>query len=183
MSDADIAPPPFLTPIEAMRDIYVRTHSLVSRKTKGLLESPDLDELLRLLGGLHQNEKQLRREEAQCRRSVLAALGPDLGPLVRGLADARLSEPWRLFLAGWDIWQPKGWTDGVELFWEGEAEDDDGQAIEVVQSIQCKQGELTLYVKVGSAEDRVCFDGEAFYRLASDARAAEEEAEANRPKS
>ncbi|MBK8012261.1 MAG: hypothetical protein IPK13_13010 [Deltaproteobacteria bacterium] len=183
MSDADIAPPPFLTQIEAMTDIYVRTHSLASRKTRTLLKGPDLDELVRLLERLHQDERLLRREEARCRRAVLARVGPDLGPLVSGLSDARLSEPWRLFLAGWDIWQPKGWTDGVELFWEGEAEDDDGQAVEVVQSIQCKQGELTLYVKVGTVEDRLCFDGAAFYRLASDARAAAAEAEANLPES
>lgn len=168
LPEPTMRPPVFLSVFEGMRDIYLRSRGRASPKTRELLEGPLLEDLVRMLLALQEDEKLARSAEAKLNRLVLAKLGADPGPLLTGLADPRLSEPWRLFLDGWDLWVTDGEGDGVELFWEGEAEDDDGEAIEILQALRLKDGELTLEAKIGTAADRVTFDGQAFYRLKSD---------------
>ena len=85
--------------------------------------------------------------------------------MLSGFADPRLTELWRLFLEGWDIWRPEGKENGVDLFWEGEGEDDEGGVLVLLQSLQYREGEAVLFTKVGRLEDRITFDGQAFYRL------------------
>lgn len=166
LPETEIRPPSFLSPLEAMTDIYMRTRGRMSPKTKELLQSTDLEDLLEMLVKLHTSEELLRRAEARLLHPIWSKLKDDPGPLLLGLNDKRLTEPWRLLLDRWDIWVPsdaeKG---GVELFWEGEGEDEDGEAIEILQSLSFQIGELTLHAKLGKAEDRITFDGAAFYRL------------------
>jgi hypothetical protein len=165
LPETDLRPPMFLAPLEAMKDIYMRTRGRMSRKTKELLEGPDLEDLLGLLRKIFEDEKLEKHPEARLKASLHAKLKADPGPLLLGLSDPRLSEPWRLFLDRWEIWVPEGDDGGVELFWEGEADDDDHGAIELMQSLALQKGELTLTTRLGAESDRLTFDGEAYYRL------------------
>lgn len=167
LPEVDMRPPVFLSLLEAMTDIYMRTRGRMSNKTKELLTSVALEDLLNMLAKLFEDEKLARHAEARLIHKIWSQLKDEPGPLLLGLNDKRLTEPWRLFLDRWEIWIPDKDEDetGVELFWEGEAEDDDGETIELLQSLTFKNGELTLYAKMGSLEDKITFDGEAFYRL------------------
>jgi hypothetical protein len=168
----DLRPPDFLSPLEAMRDIYMKVRGRMSNKTKELLESTELEDLLNMIGTLHISEELVRKGEARLLGSICAKLKDDPGPLLLGLNDKRLTEPWRLFLDRWEIWTPDDVDDhgGVELFWEGEGEDDDGGSIEILQALKHQRGELSLYCKLGPLEDELTFDGTAFYRLKRSAK-------------
>jgi hypothetical protein len=160
----EMEPPMFLRPLEQMKDIYMRIKSRMSRRTQELLEGADLEDLISMMHRLFDDEALIRKSEARHRRDILDVIGKD-GPLLTGFTDPRLTELWRLFLEGWDIWVPEGKESGVDLFWEGEAEDDDGRVIEILQSLQFRDGEVTLFTRVGKIEDKITFDGTAFYRL------------------
>lgn len=168
LPEVETRPPDFLKPLEAMFDIYQRTRGRLSRKTKELLTGPDLEDLLALLRGIYESPTLGKSAEARLKGPLLAKLKDDPGPLLLGLNDPRLTEPWRVFLDGWEIWVPKGDGQGVELFWEGEAEDDDGEVLEMTQSLVFRDGELTLHTQLGTLEDKLTFDGQAFYRLKHD---------------
>src|SRR5688572_24352005 len=161
---AEMEPPMFLRPLEQMKDIYMRVKSRMSRRTQELLEGPDLEDLISMMHKLFDDETLSRKSEARHKRDIAEVVGKD-GPLVSGFGDPRLTELWRLFLDGWDIWVPEGKESGVDLFWEGEAEDDDGNVIELLQSLQFREGEATLFTRVGKIEEKITFDGQAFYRL------------------
>lgn len=161
---AEMEPPMFLRPLEAMKDIYMRVKSRMSRRTQELLEGPDLEDLISMMHELFDDETLVRKSEARHRKEILNVTGDD-SPVLTGFTDPRLTELWRLFLDGWDIWVPEGKESGVDLFWEGEAEDDDGSVIEIMQSLQFRDGEAVLHAKVGRVEDKITFDGQAFYRL------------------
>lgn len=165
LPEVDLRPPPFLQPAAAMKDIYVRVKGRLSPKTTDLLEGPDLQDLLDLLRSLFETETLRNKGEARLAEPLMRILRDAPGPFLLGLNDPRLTELWRVFLDGWDIWQPEGRDEGVELFWEGEAEDDDGRDIEAVQSLTFVQGEAVLHTRLGELEDRLTFDGESFYRL------------------
>ena len=162
-----VRPPPFLSPLAAMKDIYLRMKGRASPRTTELLEGVDLEDLLERLKALFANEKLLGKAEARLKAPLLRALKDDPGPLLLGLNDPRLTELWRVFLDGWDIWRPDGHDDGVEFFWEGEGEDDAGRAVEIMQSLSFVEGEVVLHTQMGDIEDRLTFDGDAFYRLRS----------------
>jgi hypothetical protein len=167
LPETDIRPPDFLSPLEAMSDIYMKTRGRMSNKTKDLLSGTDLEDLLNMIGTLHTNEQLVRKSEARIKAAIWTQLKDDPGPLLLGLNDKRLTEPWRLFIDRWDIWTPEDSVEngGVELFWEGEGEDDEGEAIEILEALKFQKGELSLYVRLGTLEDKLTFDGEAFYRL------------------
>jgi len=171
IDDADIRPPQFLSSFEAMADIYKRTKGRASPKTKELLEGVDLEDLVKTVTELQEVDELRRNAEARIKGPIFRILRDEPGPLLLGLNDKRLAEPWRLFVEGWDIWQPEPDSEldedesGVEMFWEGEGEDDDGEAIEIMQSLVFKGGEAKLHTKFGDLEDEVTFDGETFFRL------------------
>ncbi|MBK6690074.1 MAG: hypothetical protein IPG45_36760 [Deltaproteobacteria bacterium] len=165
LPEVEVRPPDFLKPLEAMFDIYQRTRGRLSRKTKELLTGPDLEDLLALLRAIYESPTLSKSAEARLKAALHSKLKDDPGPLLLGLNDPRLSEPWRVFLDGWEIWVPKGDGTGVELFWEGEAEDDDGNVVEMTQSLLFADGSLTLHTILGELVDKVTFDGEAFYRF------------------
>ncbi|MEL7371735.1 MAG: hypothetical protein AAFN74_22615, partial [Myxococcota bacterium] len=142
-----------------MKDVYLRIKGRASPKTIELLQGVDLEDLIDHLRALFTNENLRDRPEARLIPRLYRELRDEPGPMLLGLNDPRLTEPWRVFLDGWDIWQPQGEDEGVELFWEGEAEDDKGRAIEVVQSVMYLKGELVLHTLLGELEDRVAFDG------------------------
>jgi hypothetical protein len=169
LPEVEMRPPIFLTQVEAMTDIYMKTRGRMSTKTKELLEGPDLEDLLKMIDTLHATDELMRKAEARLLHPIWSKLKDDPGPMLLGLNDPRLYEPWRLFLDRWDIWTPEDHEEksGVELFWEGEAEDDDGNEIEILQALKYQQGELSLHAKLGDKEDRITFDGQAFYRLKS----------------
>ena len=167
LKPAEIEPPIFLKPLEQMKDIYMRIKSRMSRRTQETLEGPDLEDLIAMMHQLFDDEALVRRSEARHRHEIVAVAGKD-GPLLYGFCDPRLTELWRLFLDGWDIWVPEGKETGVDLFWEGEGEDDDGSVIEILQSLQFREGEATLFTRVGKIEEKITFDGKAFYRLKTD---------------
>src|SRR6185295_7604215 len=112
---------------EGMRDIYLRTRGRASPKTRELLEGTPLEDMVAMLAALFENEQLVRAGEGRVLKSLTARLGADPGPLLIGFGDPRLREPWRLFLEGWEIWVPEGKDPGIELFWEGEAGDDDDE--------------------------------------------------------
>jgi hypothetical protein len=164
LDDGEPRPPPFLNPFQSMKDIYFKVKGRASRRTQELLEGPDLEDLVNDLVALNQDPVLSRRTEARLSGPIQKALGDDPGPLLHGLNDPRLAEPWRLFLEGWDIWVPdKG--EGVELFWEGETEDDDGDAVEILWVLRKRTGELELEAKLGKLSDLITFDGSSFFRL------------------
>jgi hypothetical protein len=82
-----------------------------------------------------------------------------------GLNDPRVADLWQLFVAGWDIWVPEGKDGGVELFWEGEGENDKGAEITILQSLRFQKGEVTLEAQLGDLTDSLTTDGERFYRF------------------
>lgn len=165
LGEAEIEPPPFLKPLEAMQDIYMKTRGRMSRRTKELLEGIDLEDLIDMMHALFDDERMVKRSDARHPRALVEQLGDDSGPILTGFNDPRLTELWRLFLEGWEIWVPEGVETGVDLFWEGEAEDEDGNVMEILQSLQYRDGEAILHAKIGELEDKITFDGEAFYRL------------------
>lgn len=164
LDDGAPHPPPFLSPFQAMKDIYFKVKGRASRRTQELLEGADLEDLVGDLVALHENEQLLRKSEAKLSAPIQKALGDDPGPLLLGLSDPRLKEPWRLFVDGWDIWVPdKG--EGVELFWEGESEDESGEPMEILWVLRKKSGELELEARLGALSDLITFDGTSFFRL------------------
>lgn len=165
LPETDIRPPDFLTPLEAMKDVWMQTRGRITRRTQELLEGVDLEDMLQMLTDLFENEALLKRPDGRLVRPILDQLGDEPGPLLTGFSDPRLTELWRLFLDDWEIWVPDGEEEGVELFWEGEAEDDDGAPIEIVQALTLIGTDLILSTKLGDLEDTITFDGEAFYRL------------------
>lgn len=170
LPEPELRPPIFLSPFEGMKDIYLRMKGRASPKTRELLEGPHLEDLVKMVIALGEDEKKSKAPEARLLGPLYAKLKADPGPLLIGLTDARLKEPWRLFLEGWEIWVPEDKTkNGVELFLEGEGEDDRGEPIEILQVLRLIGSELTLETKVGALKDRVSYDGETFYRLRVDA--------------
>lgn len=165
LPEVEIRPPDFLNPLESMKDIYMKMKGRMSRRTKELIEHIDLEDLIELLYSIFEDEAFSRSSEGRIRHDLWAQLKDDPGPLLLGLIDPRLTELWRLLLEGWDIWVIEGQDRGIDLFWEGEAEDDNGEVIELMQSLQFLEGEVTLHTKMGDIEDKVTFDGESFYRL------------------
>ena len=165
LPEVDIRPPDFLNPMESMKDIYMKMKGRMSRRTKELIEHIDLEDLIEKLYSIFESESFARSSEARIRHDIWGQLKDEPGPLLLGLNDPRLTELWRLFLDGWDIWVIGDHDRGVDLFWEGEAEDDDGEVIEMMQSLQFLDGEITLHTKMGPLEDKLTFDGESFYRL------------------
>ena len=165
LPEPDIRPPHFLTPLQAMRDIYMRTRGRASPRTQELLDSPVLEDLLHDLQSIFERSELMQVPEAAVASKILRIMGPQSGPLLRGLSDPRLVEPWRLFLDGWDIWVPEGRDSDVELFLEGEVELDDGRAVEVLQSLAYIEGEVVLSTHWGDLKDELIFDGEGFFRL------------------
>ena len=117
-----------------------------------------------MMHALFDDDALTRKSEARHRRDIVDVVGKE-GPLLTGFDDPRLTELWRWFIDGWDIWVPEGKESGVDLFWEGEGEDDDGRVIEILQSRQVREGEATLFIRIGKIEDKITFDGQAFYRL------------------
>jgi len=174
LPDTDVRPPDFLTDLEAMKDIWMRTRGRMSRRTQELLEGVDLEDLLQMLRTIHESETLVKKPEARITSKLFTTLKDEEdSPLLLGFQDPRLTEPWRLLLDGWEIWVPDGEEEGVELFWEGEAEDDDGRPFEIVQSLGLVGTELTLYTKLDAVEDAVTFDGEHFFRLKTARRSPE----------
>ncbi len=165
LPEIEVRPPDFLNPMESMKDIYMKVKGRMSRRTKELIEHIDLEDLIEKLYSIFEDETFARSSEARIRHDIWSQLKDDPGPLLVGLTDPRLTELWRLFLEGWDIWVIGEHDRGVDLFWEGEAEDDDGEVIEMLQSLQFMDGEITLHTKMGPLEDKLTFDGESFYRL------------------
>jgi hypothetical protein len=172
LPDTDIRPPDFLSTPEAMKDIWMRTRGRMSPRTQELLVGVDLEDLLDMLRALHEHETLLKKPEARIKATLYKGLkDEEENPLLLGFQDPRLTEPWRLFIDGWEIWVPDGEDEGVELFWEGEAEDDEGAPMEIMQSLALIEGELTLSTRLGPETDAVTFDGQAFYRLKTARRA------------
>lgn len=172
LDEPEMRPPPFLSAFEGMKDIYLKIKGRTSPRTKELLDGVDLEDLVRMIGELHENEDLMRSAEGRLRGPIYAHLKDEPGPLLLGLNDPRLAEPWRLFIDGWDIWVPKVESQledaeetGVELFWEGEAEDEDGEEFEIMQSLVFKNDEVRLHTKFADDEDDVTFDGQTFFRL------------------
>ncbi len=166
LPEADKRPPPFLSPLAAMKDIYLKVKGRASPRTTELLDGPDLEALLAQLKDLFSDDARMARVEARLAPPLWSELTEDPGPLLLGLHDPRLTELWRLFLDGWDIWRPEGDdAEGVELFWEGEADNDQGHTIEIVQSLTYLRGDIVLHTRLGDLEDHLTFDGQSFYRL------------------
>ncbi len=174
LPETEFRPPDFLQPLEAMKDIWMRTRGRMSRRTKELLEGVDLEDLLEMVQAVHDSETFVKKPEARIKGTMYQALKDEEdNPLLLGFQDPRLTEAWRLLIDGWEIWVPDDTEDeGVELFWEGEGEDDDGNPMELMQSLSLIAGELTLFTKLGEEEDAVTFDGQAFYRLKTARRSA-----------
>lgn len=161
-------PPPFLSPFQAMKDVYFKVKGRASRRTQELLESPDLEDLVNELVTLAADPQRARKSEGRLSAPIQKVLASDPGPLLTGFGDPRLAELWRLFLDGWDIWVPdKG--DGLELFWEGEGEDEHGEPIEILWVLRKRAGEIQLDVKLGELRDTITFDGSTFFRLRNEA--------------
>lgn len=165
LPEVETRPPPFLSPLAAMKDIYLRVKGRASPKTTELLEGVDLEDLLATLKALFADSDLVGKTEARLKGPLFKQLRDDPGPFLLGFNDPRLTELWRVFLDGWDIWRPEGEDNGVELFWEGEAEDARGRAIEAMQSLVFLNDEAILHTRLGDLEDRLTFDGQAFYRL------------------
>lgn len=170
LPEPELRPPIFLSPFEGMKDIYLRVKGRASPKTRELLEGPHLEDLVKMVIAVAEDEKKSKAPEARLTSALYAKLKADPGPILLGINDPRLKEPWRLFLEGWEVWVPEDKTKvGVELFLEGEGEDDAGEPIEILQTLRLIGSELTLETKVGALKDRLSYDGESFYRLKSDA--------------
>ncbi len=165
LPEAEVRPPDFLTPMQAMTDIYMKVKGRASRRTKELLEGYQLEDLLTAVRDIYESERLGKAPEARILGKLYTEIKDDPGPLLIGLNDPRLTEVWRLFIDGWDIWVPEGRDDAVELFWEGEAEYDDGTPMEICQTLQFIDSEVVLHTRMGELEDEITFDGENFYRL------------------
>ena len=159
----EIRPPAFLGPREAMADVYTRSRSRTTQRTAALLASDELDMLLSILGRVASLPP---RPEARLSKALLEAVGREIGPLLTGFDDPRLTEPWRLFLEGWDLATlAEGEARGVELYCEGEFENDAGDTIEMLASLALVGGELRLSTRVGAVQDELWSDGSTCYRL------------------
>lgn len=167
LPEAELRPPDFLSPLEAMRDVYLRVRGRASPKTRELLEGVALEDLVSTVRMVFEQDDLQRSSDARLRGPLYKTLREEPGPLLLGLADPRLTELWRLFIEGWDIWLPDGREDGVELFWEGESEDDDGEPMEILQTLSFVEGEVVLGTRLGGLEDELVFDGERFFRLST----------------
>ena len=165
LPEAEVRPPDFLSPLQAMKDVYMKVKGRASRKTSELLEGYELEDMLGAVRGIYEDESLSGHPEAKLRGPLFRELKADPGPLLLGLNDPRLTEVWRLFIDGWDIWVPDGRDDGVELFWEGEAEDEAGEPMEILQTLAYVEGEVVLSTRLGPLEDELVFDGSGFYRL------------------
>jgi hypothetical protein len=165
LPEAEIRPPDFLKPLEAMKDVYLKVKGRASPKTTELLEGVALEDLVQMVRTPFEQEGLERSPEARLRGPLYRKLKDAPGPLLLGLTDPRLTELWRLFVDGWDIWLPDGREDGIELFWEGEAEEDDGAPLEILQTLSLIEGEVCLSTRLGELEDELTFDGEGFFRL------------------
>lgn len=164
LDDGEPRPPPFLSPFQAMKDVYFKVKGRASRRTQELLESADLEDLVNELFALAENQQLARKSEGRLAAPIQKLLGSEPGPLLTGFGDPRLAELWRLFLEGWDIWVPeKG--EGLELFWEGETEDESGEPIEILWVLRKRAGEIELQAKLGQQVDAITFDGTSFFRL------------------
>jgi len=170
--DNELEPDPYLSGFESMKNVYLKVHGRASPKTLQLLEGPDLEDLVRMLEELHLTDELRRNTESRLNRVLYNILKDEPGPLLLGLSDERLSHPWRLFTEGWDIWVPDIESEmedaeesGVELFWEGEAEDSQGQDIEITQTLSFESNSLRLHTKFGNKTDDLTFDGQTFFRL------------------
>jgi hypothetical protein len=170
--DGAIAPEEFLSAFESMKDIFIKIHGRASPKTTQLLEGPDLEDMIQMLQELHMADELRRSSEARIKNSIFGVLKDEPGPLLLGLNDPRLLEPWRLFLDGWDIWVPEVESDledaessGVEIFWEGEAEDRAGREIQITQTLGFEANRVKLSTQFGDDNDELSFDGMSFYRL------------------
>lgn len=167
LPEPDLKPPPFLSMLEAMTDVYVRSHTRVSPKTRELLTGSDLEDMLTLIKALREEDHLMRNPEARLTHGIWIRLKDDPGPLLLSFTDERLAEPWRLFLDGWEIWLPDKEKSGVELFWEGEAEGDGDRPVEILQTLTYTNAMITFHTRMGDLEDRITFDGRTFYRLKS----------------
>lgn len=166
LPEARLRPPAFLGHLEAMADIYRRTHRRMTPRTQALLEGVDLEDLLDRLRAPARAGRFQADPKARISAPLLEALSPDPGPLLVGLHDARLLEPWRLFLEGWDIWFADEQAQaGVSLFCEGEVEvSPDAPPIAFLQELSFIDGELELCTRWGDQSDRIAFDGSDVYR-------------------
>jgi len=175
LPEPEMRPPIFLSQFEGMKDIYLRVKGRASPKTRELLEGPGLEDLVKVMIALNDDETKSKAPDARVFGPLYTKIKAEPGPLLTGLNDPRLSEPWRLFLEGWEIWLPDKAHDknqtGVELFIEGEGEDDEGEPMEILQMLRIVGSEVTLETKIGALKDRVAYDGERFFRLKSDATA------------
>ena len=167
-----VEPEEFLSAFESMKDVYVKTHGRASPKTAQLLESPDLEDMIQMLQELLATDGLRLSAEARIKSSIYQKLRDEPGPLLLGLNDARLNEAWNLFSEGWDIWEPEIESDledaeasGVELFWEGEAENSAGQEIEIIQTLSFTSNCVKLATQFGDDTDELSFDGSTFFRL------------------
>ena len=165
-------PEEFLTGFEAMKDVYLKVHGRASPKTRQLLEGIDLEDLVRMVQELNLDDELRRSSEARIKNSIFLILRDEPGPLLLGLNDKRLRDPWKLFLDGWDIWVPDvdselddADSSGVELFWEGEAEDPSGQEIQIMQTLSFESMRVKLSTQFGEDTDELSFDGQTFFRL------------------
>lgn len=165
-------PDPYLSGFESMKNVYLKVHGRASPKTLQLLEGPDLEDLVRMLEELHLTDELRRSAESRLTPGIYNILKDEPGPLLVGLSDKRLTQPWQLFTEGWDIWVPEVESEledaiesGVELFWEGEAEDPQGRDIEITQSLSFQSNTLRLQTKFGPQTDDLTFDGHTFFRL------------------
>lgn len=164
LDEPEMRPPPFLSRLQAMNDIYKRTRNRSSRRLEDLLQSTELEGLLDAVHFLMNTPPLRDHPEAKHIGPVFDRLKDDPGPMLIGLNDPRLMEPWRLFLMDWDIWYTDDET-GIELFIEGEVEISARKTIPVSQVLRWKNGELELETVFGEDWDRVTFDGQSFYRL------------------
>ena len=167
-----VAPEEFLSAFESMKDVYFKVHGRASPKTLQLLEGADLEDMVQLVQELNMTDELRRSSEARIKPSIFKILRDEPGPLLLGLNDERLLQPWKLFLGGWDIWVPEieseledAEASGVELFWEGEAEDPDGQEIQITQSLSFQSMSVKLTTQFGDDSDELSFDGQTFFRL------------------
>lgn len=170
--EKEFQPEEFLSAFEAMKDVYLKVHGRASPKTRQLLEGIDLEDLVKMVQELNLDDELRRSSEARLKNSIFAILKDEPGPLLLGLNDKRLLEPWKLFLEGWDIWVPEvdsevedAEASGVELFWEGEAEDPSGKEIQITQTLSFESMRVKLRTQFGLETDELSFDGQTFFRL------------------
>lgn len=179
LADVEEAPPAFLTPLEAMRDVYMKAKGRASPKTQTLLSHPDLEDLMSAVQGLPLSDNPKVHADARIAAAIYRVLKEDSGPALLALTDPRLTELWRLFLEGWEIWdvteerinpfgeksRPERQAVGIELFLEGEFDDKEGNLRVFMQSLAFIEGEVILTSQLDEIRDELIYDGQQFYRL------------------